>query len=273
MKVGFKRENQYVFNRHRTFFVHFATVHRLAHRHRHFSFFSCVFLAGWLLLFPRNVSPSLHPNGPIPRKIALTFDDGPHPAATFRLCEVLARYKVPATFFVVGRVAAQNPEVLRFLSQAGHEVANHTWNHFNPRHLSIRSLRRELDRTRLLIHQMTGRDTFLFRTPGGTEKYLRHKFQVPMGYQLVLWDVHSLDQEGLSAEEITTRVLANAKNGDVVLMHNGLDSTTLALETIIPALHARGFTFVTVSDLLENRPSSQLFVRRPVSYKGGIWTR
>ncbi len=180
---------------------------------------------------------------------------------TMQLCDVLARYQVPATFFIVGRVAAECPQTLKFLSGRGHELAGHTWTHSDIRRMSTDALRDELDRTRALIRSTTGRDTFLFRTPGGTEAFLRHSFRVPAGYQLVLWDVHSLDQEGISARRIASRVLSQVKNGDVILMHNGLASTRDALDVIIPTLQARGYEFVTVSDLMKQRPRSRLFAR------------
>jgi peptidoglycan/xylan/chitin deacetylase (PgdA/CDA1 family) len=130
-----------------------------------------------------------------------------------------------------------------------------------------------LDRTRKLIFDATGRETFVFRTPGSTDNYLRSRFQVPRGYQLVLWDVHSLDQEGHTAAEIVERVLSSVKDGDVILMHNGLSTTREALKTIIPALQARGFQFVTVSEILESRARRPMYAERPVSLRGEIWTK
>jgi peptidoglycan/xylan/chitin deacetylase (PgdA/CDA1 family) len=195
---------------------------------------------------------------PTPLRVALTFDDGPHPIPTIKLCNELAYYHTPATFFIVGSVAQKSPEILQALVGEGHEIASHTWSHPDIRRTSARQMRSELDRTRELIRSVTGRDTTLFRTPGGTEAYLRKHFHVPAGYQLVLWDVHSLDQEGVSANRISARVLSRVRGGDIVLMHNGLDTTLEALNTIIPALKKRGFEFVTVSELLAHKTSLQL---------------
>ncbi len=201
-------------------------------------------------------------------RIALTFDDGPHPEPTLLLCDVLERYHVPATFFIVGRVAVQYPTLLHKIVHDGHELASHTWTHANIRNQSTEKLREELDRTRELICTVTGQQTFLFRTPGATESYLRHMFRVPVGYQLVLWDVHSLDQEGISPEQIAERVLSQVKSGDVVLMHNGIENTRDALGIIIPTLKNRGYEFVTVSELLKHRPSSEAHVARPTFVQG-----
>lgn len=191
-------------------------------------------------------------------QVALTFDDGPHPLPTRQLLEVLDHYHTPATFFIVGKIAVQYPDLLRAMTSCGHELANHTWNHGDVRNLSTSALRKDLDQTRWLIESITGKQTFLFRTPGTTEHYLRRSFRVPAGYELVLWDVHSLDQEGLSANVIASRVLAQVKDGDVILMHNGLASTREALNLIIPALQERGYEFVTVSQLMQTRDHSEV---------------
>lgn len=220
-----------------------------------------------LLISPRYAIPLEWFSWPPSPQIALTFDDGPHPLPTSLLCDVLSRYQVPATFFVVGSVAARHPGVVRELARSGHEILNHTWSHPDVRALSPSALRRELDQTRLLIERITGRNSFLFRTPGATENYLRRFFRIPSGYRLVLWDVHSLDQEGISAQQIADRVLAQAGDGDVVLMHNGLATTRDALDIIVPALQRRGFQFVTVSQL-RMRPRSLASSRRPTILQG-----
>ena len=220
------------------------------------------------LLFPARAVPLEWLSWFSAPKVALTFDDGPHPKPTALLMEVLRRHQAPATFFVVGRVAVRYPEVLRALAASGHEISNHTWNHPDVRSISTSAFRHELDQTRLLIQAVTGQRTFLFRTPGGTDTYLRNSFRVPSGYQLVLWDVHSLDQEKISAERIAERVISQVKDGDVVLMHNGFESTRDALEIIIPALKQRGFQFVTVTDLLRQRSSSEASARRTAFLQG-----
>jgi peptidoglycan/xylan/chitin deacetylase (PgdA/CDA1 family) len=157
---------------------------------------------------------------------------------------------------------------LQDLTAQGHEIANHTWSHPDIRLLSPRQMRWELDRTRELIELITGRRTSLFRTPGSTEAYLRKTFRVPAGYQLVMWNVHSLDQEGISAQQIAQRVLSKVKNGDIVLMHNGLETTIASLGIIIPELRKRGFEFVTVSELLEGHPALKLAARRSAVVRG-----
>ena len=183
------------------------------------------------------------------KMIALTFDDGPRPDGTAQLVDLLERHHVRATFFVVGKMAARYPSLVRLLAHEGHEIAGHSWSHSDIRTMSEKQMKWELDRTRLLIEKITGVQTWMFRTPGGSEHYIRSRFKVPPEYQLVLWDVHSLDNEGISPDEIVDRIETQTKDGDVLLLHNGIANTVTALEKAIPFLREKGFEFVTVSEL------------------------
>jgi len=200
------------------------------------------------------ISPAAFWSRPfLKRKIALTFDDGPKPFATRRLLRVLKRQGVVGTFFIVGRMAAAHPELVRALFKEGHEIANHTWSHSDLKNMSPEEFADELEGTRQLIRELTGRNSFLFRTPGSTENFIRKHFVVPPKYTLILWDVHSLDQRGLPADQIAARVESAVKDGDIILMHNGIKSTPEALAILIPDLKSRGFKFLTVSELIKYR--------------------
>jgi peptidoglycan-N-acetylglucosamine deacetylase len=181
-------------------------------------------------------------------RVALTFDDGPKPNAV-PLHELLDQYGVRATFFVVGEMAKKHPEMVRSLSRQGHEIASHTWSHRDVRRLPLTELKIELDMTRRLIKELTGRDQWLFRAPGGTDKFFRRRFIYPPAYTMVLWDLHSLDHEGRSAADIAYRLTHSIKDGDIVLLHSGVEATNEALGRVIPELRKRGFDFVTVSEL------------------------
>jgi len=190
------------------------------------------------------------------RRIALTFDDGPKPPFTEELIDELAEARVRATFFVVGRQAQKYPELVRELMAHGHEIANHSWDHPSVRTLSAAALKAELDKTRIFLKQLTGKDTPLFRAPGGTVEYLRHKVVVPEGYEMVMWTVHTLDHEKPSADLIRERVLTGARDGGVILFHTGVRSTMEALPGLIRTLRSEGYVFVTVSELLGGAPAS-----------------
>ncbi len=222
-----------------------------------------------IFIYSSLLSPAVSTSRPfLKRKIALTFDDGPRPLATARLKRILKQTRAQATFFVVGRVAAKYPDVVRTLAFDGFEIANHTWNHTELRRMSPDQVFNELERTRLLIRDLTGQDTYLFRTPGSTEKFIRTHFVVPQNYTLILWDVHSLDIEGLSAEAIADRIEFVAKDGDIILMHNGLKSTADGVKSLIPRLRSRGFEFVTLSDILQYRRQNLTTAIDPVIIRG-----
>lgn len=203
-----------------------------------------------------------------PPLVALTFDDGPHPAATRRLRDILRDHQVPATFFVVGKVAARHPKVVKNLAREGHEIAGHSWSHPDIQRVSARRMKRELDKTRRLIHRLTGVDTWLFRTPGSTLSYIRKWFRIPRGYTLVLWDVHSRDHEGLSADAMVDRIMGQVSDGDIVLLHNGYRSTAEAVESLIPLLKKRGYQFVTISTLLQHSARDKWASSSSVLYGG-----
>jgi peptidoglycan-N-acetylglucosamine deacetylase len=182
--------------------------------------------------------------------IALTFDDGPHPVMTERLLDLLRDEGVPATFFVVGKMAVRNPSVLREISRQGHEIANHTFNHRDITTMDDRTLINELSQTRSAIRRLTGQDTLLFRPPGGD--YDRHRVELAsaIGYRMVLWSVISKDVQGATIPAMRRRVLGSATDGGIILMHSGLPSTIQMLREVIPELRHRGYNFVTVSQLL-----------------------
>jgi len=193
-----------------------------------------------------------------PRQIALTFDDGPHLFYTPQLLSILQKEKVPATFFLVGTQIHNHPEITRQIIDYGHEVAIHTYNHRPLSELSNAEIILELERTRLLLKQTANYTSRLFRPPGG--RYSRRVIEVAriFGYTMILWDVFPKDHEENNPDVIIQRVLSQAKNNSVILLHSGRPATMAALPTIIERLRRRGYTFVTVSQLLNNPRKANL---------------
>jgi peptidoglycan/xylan/chitin deacetylase (PgdA/CDA1 family) len=186
-----------------------------------------------------------------PYRIALTFDDGPHPAFTDRLVHVLAQHRAVGTFFVVGSQVRRYPGLLRELATHGNEIANHTYDHLNLTTLSADQIRTELDDTRRLIEQITEKRCALFRPPGGRYDEKTLDIAAHNGYHMVLWTVFPRDHESPPPEEIYRRVMASAADGGVVLMHSGIESTLDVLPRIIEDLRAKGFQFLTISEMLD----------------------
>ncbi len=182
--------------------------------------------------------------------IALTFDDGPHPVKTEQLLAMLKQEGVPATFFVVGKMAVRYPEIVREIARQGHEVANHTFSHPNLARLDDKTLLTELAQTRGVIQKLTGQDTLLYRPPGGdfSRRTLRTASQA--GYHMILWTVLTKDVNGASIPAMQRHILNCASDGAIVLMHSGIPNTVEMLPHVIQELRREGYHFVTVSQLL-----------------------
>jgi peptidoglycan-N-acetylglucosamine deacetylase len=192
-----------------------------------------------------------------PYKIALTFDDGPHPYFTDSLISILRRNNVPATFFLVGRVAMEYPQLVEELGLAGHELEIHGFTHSNLAKLSDGAIVKELSLTRSVIEDITGKKCFFFRPPGGQYNAEVVKEARSIGQDMVLWSVFPKDHEVDDPNIIIKRVLEQAADGGVILLHSGREPTLEALPVIIKRLRERGFQFVTVMQLRSSAPSKQ----------------
>ncbi len=187
--------------------------------------------------------------------IALTFDDGPGPA-TGRLLSTLASHDARATFFVVGPNARRYPHVLKQAAAAGHEIGNHTWSHRSLASLSPEEGRRELARTDDAVSAATGSAPTLTRPPyGATNPQVNRLVHTPV----VLWDVDTLDWKHRNADTVARAALRDAHPGAIVLMHDIHPTSVAAMPRILDGLAARGYQFVTVSELLaSSRPQAQV---------------
>lgn len=185
--------------------------------------------------------------------VALTFDDGPWPD-TLAVLEVLRQYGVQATFFWVGLHLQKRPEIAQQVVAEGHAIGNHTWSHRNTP-MTPEEAGEEIERTSALIQQITGLTTSLFRPPGGRLHNGLADYALRQGYTVVQWSVLSEDTQAQGAATIVDNVLRNVKPGSIILLHDGggdRSQTVVALHSILPALQAQGYRFVTVPDLLES---------------------
>ena len=182
--------------------------------------------------------------------VALSFDAAWGNEDTQTLIDILGRYGVRTTFFVVGDWVEKYPASVKALADAGHEVMNHSSNHAHFSSLSSDQIAADVSACNQKIAAITGTAPSLFRCPYG--EYDDHVIQAveALGMTAVQWDVDSLDWKGISAREITQRVLKNVRSGSIVLFHNAAEHTPEALPGIIEALQADGYTIVPVSELL-----------------------
>ena len=182
--------------------------------------------------------------------VALSFDAAWGNEDTQHLIDILNSYGVHTTFFVVGDWVDKYQDSVKALSDAGKEVMNHSSNHAHFSTLSDRQIAEDISACNEKIAAVTGVTPTLFRCPYG--EYDDHVIRgvEALGMTAVQWDCDSLDWKGISAEEITQRVLKNVRSGSIVLFHNAALHTPEALPGIIEALQAQGYTIVPVSQLL-----------------------
>jgi len=189
------------------------------------------------------------------RLVALTFDDGYSPTATLKILQILQSERVPATFFPYGWAVNRNPSVWRMVADAGYPIGNHTQSHRVLTRLSESQVVRELTDARRTVERVTGRPMVpLVRPPGGAWNAATARAAKAAGFGgIVLWDVDPHDWRGRSASIIAARATGGT-NGSIVLLHAGPKATPLALRAIIRSYRARGFAFVTVSQVLGLEP-------------------
>lgn len=187
------------------------------------------------------------------KKVALTFDDGPHPILTPRILAILREYQIPATFFVIGENVKYYPEPIQEILDAGCEIGSHTYGHLDVAKLSEEQIREELIRTEQALCEELEYTVTLFRPPQGSYGDAMLRVASEMHYRTVLWSIDTEDWAHRSAKEISARVLDQIGDGDIILMHDFIGrngNTCEALKQFIPILLSRGYEFVTVSELL-----------------------
>ena len=198
---------------------------------------------------PKTTVSSVHVDGPY---IALTFDDGPNQKLTPRLLDLLAEHHIHVTFFVVGENAAEYPEILQRAVREGHEVGNHTWSHPNLAKTSDENVRSQIKRTEEAITNAIGSRPTLFRPPYGSVTAHQKRFiHDELGYEIILWEVDPLDWKNPGPNVVSSRILKETRPGSIVLAHDIHAQTIQAMPATLTELEAKGFKFVTVSELLK----------------------
>ena len=193
-------------------------------------------------------------------EIALSFDDGPHPRLTPIILEILEEYGIKATFFMVGENVGYYPDTARAVAEAGHEIGNHTFSHRRFSRMSEGEMMEEISSCEKAISGIWGHPVHYVRPPEGQMNETVRRVAGSLDYRIILWDVDTRDWAHTPPEEITRHILNTVQSGDIILMHDfiGYNSPTpAALRMVIPALLERGFSFVTVGELVEGQGSEQ----------------
>jgi len=189
------------------------------------------------------------------KKIALTFDDGPSKSNTVAILNVLKEYEIRATFFVIGENAEKDPDRIRSIYDAGHEIGNHTYSHIYISKVPEATLRNEIKKTEDVLMKVTGEKPKVFRPPGGFYNDASLGILESLGYKCVLWSVDTKDWSMPKSDTVASQVQESATKGDIILFHDLEDKrlpTVAALKRIIPYLIENGYEFVTISELFEN---------------------
>lgn len=200
--------------------------------------------------------------GYAPKKVVLTFDDGPDPDYTPRIIDILQREHVPGAFFVVGVMAEKNIPILKREFDLGYEIGNHTFFHPDVSAVSLQRVDLELNATRRLIESVTGRSTILFRPPFNADaepqtlaevlpvERSREQNYINIGESIDPWDW----QPGVTADSIVARAIKQAGKGSMILLHDAggdtREETVKALPEIIHWYKTHGYTFTTIADVI-----------------------
>ena len=200
-------------------------------------------------------------HGRNPRQMALTYDDGPNDPHTLHLLDVLDKFRVKATFFLIGKYVRQRPDIVRAIRAAGHTLGNHTFSHPNLIFVSPAGVRRELEDCRKALEDAVGEQPAWFRPPFGGR--LPHVLRIcrAMGLQPVMWSVTAYDWNTPSAEAIIGNVVKRVNRGDprgeVILLHDGghlafatdRSHTVAATQRLLERYLAEGKEFVAIPEL------------------------
>ncbi|MFF4304049.1 bifunctional polysaccharide deacetylase/glycosyltransferase family 2 protein [Streptomyces sp. NPDC001601] len=200
----------------------------------------------------------------VPSKtIALTFDDGPNPTYTPQVLKILKQYDVPATFFLVGSMVSRYPGIVKTMVQQGNEVGIHTFTHVDLSYQSDARINREMQQTQLALAGAAGITTTLFRAPYSSETDAIDNYSWPVykklgdeGYTSVFVDTDSDDWKKPGVSKIVKWATPSGTKGAAVLFHDagGERSQTIkALPQYIKKMKAKGYTFTTVSGVIEKR--------------------
>ena len=184
------------------------------------------------------------------KMLSISFDAAWGNEDTQQLIDILGKYDIKATFFVVGEWVDKYPESVKALSDAGHEVMNHSNDHAHMSKLSRDEIIADVNTCNDKIEAVTGVRPTLIRPPYGEYDDNVISAIRSMDMEPIQWDVDSLDWKDLSAAEITKRVTTKVQSGSIVLFHNAAKHTPEALPTILEDLLQQGYTFVPISQLI-----------------------
>ena len=192
------------------------------------------------------------------KEIALTFDDGPHPAFTQNLLDLLKQLNLHVTFFLVGEKVDQAPYLLSRMLQEGHDVANHTYHHVNLKKIPGELAENEIRLDNDAIRRADGQQPLFFRPPGGQYNAEVVRAAEKLKMVTVLWTDDPGDYASPGAEVIEDRLLKHVRPGAVILLHDGMEQTYSILPDFVARMRSEGYKFVTLTEMAHHLEATHL---------------
>ena len=191
--------------------------------------------------------------------IALTFDDGPDEVFTPQILNILKKYDIKATFFVIGEKVSRNEDIIKRQIEEGHEIGNHTFTHINALKKNYFEIKEEIEKTQEAIKSVTGEEPTIFRPPyRGLSRDLCRIIK-EKNMNIVLWsNIDVRDWSNPGVDTMVNTIENEIENGNILILHdyntvrNDKSQTIETLEIVIPKLKKMGYKFVTVSELMEH---------------------
>lgn len=189
------------------------------------------------------------------KRIAITFDTAAGNGDTQEILKILEEKKVKATFFITGAFADTYPEDIKAIAQAGHDLGNHSQNHWHMLEFNKKECMEEIKTLHNKVKELTGKDMTLFRPPYGKYNDIIMDAAQKQGYTVIMWSCDSLDWRNYGVDSIINETIHNKNltDGAIILMHNGGVYTKEALPVIIDKIRDKGYTIVAVSQLIDKK--------------------
>lgn len=181
------------------------------------------------------------------KKIALTFDDGPHPEYTPMLLDGLKEREVSAAFFLMGKNAEKYPEIVERMYKEGHTIGNHSYSHVQLSSLEDLEACKEITKANKVVESITGKEPDYIRPPFGS---WNPDLDCITNMIVVLWDVDPLDWKCQNTDLIVKRVVSKVKEDDIILLHDSYETTVEATFQIIDTLEKEGYEFVALDEII-----------------------
>lgn len=182
------------------------------------------------------------------KKVALTFDDGPHPQNTPAILNLLKQYNAKATFYMLGSTADFYPNLVKEVAQAGHEIGNHSWSHYEMTTIDDATIRKEIELSDQAIRSAIGYAPATMRPPFGSHDA---RVDALVGKPIVLWSIDTRDWESRDPNAVLGVVQQSMHDGAIILMHDSHGTTVEATRLVLDYLAGQGYEFVTISELFK----------------------